>query len=79
MDPEEFGLLFERFARSAFRLKAGDAYDVPTERKPFVAYLNRGTRPQQIDSWLRLVSASRTTVPERTWAGWQHGKISRSR
>jgi hypothetical protein len=59
MNPEEFGLLFEHFARSAFRLEARDSYDVSVERKPFTAFLNRGTRPRrstQTDPWLRLVS-----------------------
>jgi hypothetical protein len=58
MDPEEFGLVFDHFTRSAFRLEARDVYDVPAERKAFMAFLNRGTRPRQSDSWLRLVSSS---------------------
>jgi hypothetical protein len=34
---EEFGALFERFERSAFRIEARDRYDVENERDEFAA------------------------------------------
>jgi Family of unknown function (DUF6879) len=36
---EEFGALFERFERSAFRIEARDRYDVENEREEFTAFL----------------------------------------
>jgi len=33
MDVEEFGTLFDRFERSAFRVEARDRYDVMTNAK----------------------------------------------
>jgi hypothetical protein len=36
---EEFGALFERFERSAFRVEAHDRYDVDDEREEFAAFL----------------------------------------
>jgi hypothetical protein len=39
---EEFGALFERFERSAFRIEARDRYDVENERDQFAAF-SRGS------------------------------------
>jgi hypothetical protein len=59
MTPEDFGALFERFERSAFRLEARDRYDVPDEQEDLTAFLN-GQKPTpktpDNDSWLALVA-----------------------
>jgi hypothetical protein len=58
---EEFGALFERFERSAFRVEVRDHYDVDEEREEFAAFLEgRALPPRTAEShaWLGLVAAS---------------------
>src|SRR5579859_572287 len=57
---EEFGALFERFERSAFRIEARDHYDVANERDEFAAFLEGRPLPPrspESDRWLSLVAA----------------------
>jgi hypothetical protein len=61
MTLDDFGRLFQSFARSAFRVEARDRYDVPAERDEFTAF-RAGTRlhrraPDQ-DAWLALVASA---------------------
>jgi hypothetical protein len=59
---EEFGALFERFERSAFRIEARDRYDVENERDEFAAFLDGKPLPPrsaESDAWLSLVAAHR--------------------
>jgi len=59
MTPDDFGALFERFERSAFRVEARDRYDVPDEREDLAAFLNEqevSPRTPGNDSWLALVA-----------------------
>jgi len=59
--PEEFGALFERFRRSAFRLEARDVYSVPDEQEDLAAFLNGQQVPARTpgnDSWLALVAGA---------------------
>jgi hypothetical protein len=61
MTPDDFGHLFQNFARSAFRVEARDHYDVPAERDEFTAF-RAGTKlhrraPDQ-DAWLALVASA---------------------
>jgi hypothetical protein len=56
---EEFGALFERFERSAFRIEARDRYDVEHERDEFAAFLEGKPLPPRFaesDPWLSLVA-----------------------
>ncbi len=60
MQVEEFGALFERFERSAFRIEARDRYDVENERDQFAAFLEGKPLPPRSaenDPWLSLVAA----------------------
>ena len=60
MQVEEFGALFERFERSAFRIEARDRYDVENERDEFAAFLEGKPLPRRSaerDPWLSLVAA----------------------
>lgn len=62
MELAEFGALFERFERSAFRIEARDHYDVDDERERFAAFLEgRPALPRTPEdaAWLALVAASR--------------------
>jgi hypothetical protein len=59
--PEDYGALFERFTRSAFRLEARDEYNVPDEQEALAAFLNGRELPPRTpgnDSWLALVAAA---------------------
>ena len=59
MTPEEYGALFERFRRSAFRLEARDVYNIPDEQEGLAAFLSRQEVPHRTprnDSWLALVA-----------------------
>jgi hypothetical protein len=56
---EEFGALFERFERSAFRIEGRDRYDVENERDEFAAFLEGKPLPPrsaESDHWLSLVA-----------------------
>lgn len=68
MTPDQFGALFERFRRSAFRLEARDEYNVPDEQEDLAAFLDgREVAPgtPENDPWLALVA--RATATGRTF------------
>lgn len=60
MEVGEFGALFDRFERSAFRVEARDHYDVDDEREAFAAFLKGQPPPPRTPEnapWLSLVAA----------------------
>jgi hypothetical protein len=67
MNQDDYGALFERFERSAFRLEARDQYAVEDEQQDLAAFLNGQQIPPRTpryDSWLALVA--RATSSGRT-------------
>jgi hypothetical protein len=61
MTADDFGRLFENFARSAFRIEARDHYDVPDERDDFATFRAGKSRPRRapgVDAWLALVASA---------------------
>jgi hypothetical protein len=56
--PNDLGVLFETFERSAFRLEARDDYRVPEEEERLTAFLFGREVPPRThdDEWLSLVS-----------------------
>ncbi len=58
---DDFGRLFESFARSAFRVEARDRNDVPAERDEFAAFRagkSRHRRAPDAHPWLALVASA---------------------
>jgi len=67
MNQDDYGALFERFERSAFRLEARDQYAVEDEQQYLAAFLNGQQSPPRTpryDSWLAMVA--RATASGRT-------------
>jgi hypothetical protein len=67
MNQDDFGALFERFERSAFRLEVRDRYDMADEQEDLAAFLNGQQIPPRTpgnDPWLALVA--RATASGRT-------------
>jgi hypothetical protein len=61
MTLDDFGRLFETFARSAFRIEARDRYEVPAERDEFAAFragMSRHRRAPDVDPWLALLASA---------------------
>jgi hypothetical protein len=57
---EEFGALFERFERTAFRLETLAVYDVEEEREEFAAFLAGEPMPADWDDnpWVRAITGA---------------------
>jgi hypothetical protein len=61
MTLNDFGRLFQTFARSAFRVEARDRYDDPAERDEFAAFpagITLHRRAPNQDAWLALVASA---------------------
>lgn len=59
MTPDDLGVLFETFKRTAFRLEGRDEYNVPDEADRLAAFLEGRELPARTpstDAWLGLVA-----------------------